>query len=135
MKLSAPATHFPFCSAITSITRSARGPVPLEEAAGQIGLSPFLLGGGEIEVEESVPMLRLEIGAGQAMDADVERIGLFALLPDGFALARGEGGEEIVEALITLIVPVELLADPQQPALAGQLAGLVLGQEGDMGRG
>ena len=51
------------------------------------------------------------------------------------ALARGEGREEVVEAAIALVEPVELNAGAlQQPGLAHQVE-LVFGGEGDVQRG
>ncbi len=57
----------------------------------------------------------LDRGAGQVLHLQpFDRRGAF--LADRLALARGEGGEEILEAGIAFIVPVELAVEADQPA-------------------
>ena len=51
-------------------------------------------------------------------DAGGERLAPFAL--DRLAVARIERGEEIVEALVAVIVPVELLVGALQESVLGQ---------------
>jgi hypothetical protein len=57
------------------------------------------------------------------------------LLADRLALAGGERGQEVVEAGIALIVPVELAVDPDQPARALEERHFLLGDEGGVGAG
>jgi hypothetical protein len=57
-----------------------------------------------------------------------------AFLADPFALARGKGCQEIVEAGVTVIVPVILLAQPQQPAVLAEALPVGLAAEGGMDR-
>src|SRR3954451_11360867 len=53
---------------------------------------------------------------------------------DRLALARGQRTEEVVEAGIALVVPVELRAEPPQPAGLAERVPLRLLAEGDVDR-
>jgi hypothetical protein len=57
---------------------------------------------------------------------------LAALALDGLAVARVQGGEEIIEGVVALIVPVELLVGPLQEAVFGQELPLRLARKGDV---
>ncbi|MET3156970.1 hypothetical protein ABIF34_003995 [Bradyrhizobium japonicum] len=52
-----------------------------------------------------------------------------------FAVARVQGGEEVVEARKTLVVPVELLVGTLEEAVPGEQLPLRLPREGDVHRG
>ena len=76
-----------------------------------------------------------EVAPRHPFDLDPAAERLAALLPDRFPLARGERLQEIVEAPIALVVPVELLVGPlEQADVAGKLPFLA-GEEGDVQRG
>src|SRR5690242_16974479 len=78
-----------------------------EEGARKIGLSPFARAGILIEYPERVPIGLGELGASDMPYRQaIERRGAF--LADRLALAGGERAEEIVEAGIAAIAPVEL---------------------------
>ncbi len=87
----------------------------VEGVAGEIGRPPFARAGVLIEGPERVPMLGADVIATQLLDPHrVLRRGAF--LAQILALARGEIGEEILEAGVIAIVPVELDVVAQHPA-------------------
>ena len=57
-----------------------------------------------------------DVRAGQVLDGDPGREGVATFLADGLALAGGEGGEEVVEARVAVVLPVELLVGALQEA-------------------
>src|ERR1700749_1978622 len=61
-----------------------------------------------------IPHVFSEIAPGEPahLDAVLERV--FALAPDGLALARCERAEEVVEAAVAGVLPVELLVGALQ---------------------
>ena len=61
-----------------------------------------------------------------------ERLAPFAL--DRLAVARIEGGEEIVETAVALVVPVELLVVALQEAVLGQKLPFGFARKGDVNR-
>ena len=76
-----------------------------------------------------------EVAPGHPFDLDPAAKRLAPFLADRLALARGERGEEIVEAAIAVVPPVELLVGPLEEAeLAGKLPFLAR-EEGDVQRG
>ena len=106
-----------------------------EELAGEIGPAPFARAGVHVEVEEGVPDVFGEIAAGEPVRADAfRRQRVLALAADGLALARGEADEEIVEAVVARVLPVELLVGALQEAALAERAPFGFGQEGDVGR-
>ena len=106
-----------------------------EEFAGEVGPAPFARAGVHVEGEKGVPDRFGEIGAGEPGHLDAGRQRLLALAADGLALARGERGQEVVEAGIAGILPMELLVGALQEAALAERAPFRLGQEGDVGRG
>src|SRR5262249_38657519 len=78
------------------------------ERAVEIRPAPFARAGLHVELEESVPDAFGQLRAGQPMhrDAVLECIG--ALASDHLAFARGEGGEEILEAAVARVLPMKL---------------------------
>ncbi len=68
------------------------------ERAREIGPAPFARAGLHVELEERVPHAFGEVRAGQPVDGDAVRQRVLALAADGLALARGERGQEGVEA-------------------------------------
>ena len=103
-----------------------------EEVAREVGHAPLAVAGRLVEGEEGVPVALLDFIAGKRRDREAGvRHGL-PLPADLLALARGEAGEEVVEALVALVEPVELDARAlQKPGFAHQVE-LVLGGEGDV---
>ena len=76
-----------------------------------------------------------EVFASHPFDLDAALDRPLALGANGLALARGERGQEILEALIALVPPVELLiVAPEESVLARELPLLARG-EGDVKRG
>src|SRR5207245_11675626 len=90
--------------------------VQRESRAGQIGRAPFAVRGRDVEAEEGIPMPLFDGAAGHRVNLDAAGERGLALLANGLALARAEGGEKIIEALIALIIPVELLASALEEA-------------------
>src|SRR5258708_28128235 len=86
----------------------------IEESARQIRVAPFAVRGRVVEAIERVPMARLDGAAGERLDLDAARERIAPLAPDLLALARIERIEESVEALVAVILPMELLADALQ---------------------
>ena len=60
----------------------------MEEILGQIGRTPFAVGRVDIEAVEHVPMLGLQVAAGQGHHLDIGAGDLLAFLADAFALSR-----------------------------------------------
>ena len=77
-------------------------------------MAPFARAGLHVEREEVVPHRFGEVAAGEPVHGHAVRQRLMALAAYGLALARGERGEEFVEARIALIFPVELLVGALQ---------------------
>ncbi len=76
-----------------------------------------------------------DVGAADALDGDAvaERLGAF--LAHRLALARGEGGEEIVEGGVAVVVPVKLLIGALEEAGVAERLPLAFVEEGDVQRG
>ena len=105
------------------------------ERAGEVGAAPFARTGLHVEVEEGVPGVFGDVPAGQRVDRDAldgQRLAPFAL--DRLAVARVQGGEKIVEAMVALIVPVELLVGPLQKTVFGQKLPFAFAGKGDVDR-
>ena len=60
--------------------------------------------------------------------------GVAAFAPDRLAVTRVEGGEEVLEAAIALVVPVKLLVVALQEAVAGQKLPFGFARKGDVSR-
>src|SRR5690348_11465423 len=82
-----------------------------EELAGEIRAAPFALAGVDIEAEEILPVARVEIGAGEALDDQAVAQRCLALLADHLALTRRKTREKIGEGFIALVTPMVLRAD------------------------
>jgi len=96
-----------------------------ERGARQIGPAPLARAGVLVEVPERVPMLGPDVGPAERADLDPILCG-GAFLADVLALARGERGEEIVEACIAAVFPVNWISSrTSQPAASnsGSCAG------------
>lgn len=106
-----------------------------KKSAGQIGAAPFARAGVLIEAPESVPVLRADFVAGQAVDRDAVRCRRRALLAEVFALAAREVDEEIVESLISPVLPVKLLVLALQQSEFAAAPPLLFGAKGDVKRG
>src|SRR4051812_44294751 len=104
----------------------------MEEGAREIGAAPFAVAGRDIEVEEGVPMGRLDLGAGQLHEFDAMVRHVAALLADRLALAVVQRREKIVEAAIAAILPVILTTGADQKATFGEGRGFLGGAEIDM---
>src|SRR3546814_15723855 len=98
----------------------------MEEFAGEIGLAPFAVGGRHVELEEGVPVARLDLAAAQGPEADAALCHPAALLLDGLALARGEGREEGIEVGVAVVQPVVLHTEERQTAEVAGALGLPL---------
>jgi len=90
--------------------------------------------GVHVEGEEGVPVLGLDVGPRKRPQGEPLAPHRVALLADRLALARGECGQEIVEAAVAVIVPVILPAEPQQPAAFAEALPVGLAAEGGMNR-
>src|SRR5262249_26925063 len=100
-----------------------------EEGARQIGRAPFARTRVHIKGEERVPMRLGEVGARHPiyLDAILQRASPLAAY--GLSLSGGKCAEEIVEALIAVVAPVELLIVALQEAKpAGKLPLLLCGK-------
>ena len=104
-----------------------------EERTVEIGPPPLARAGVHVEVEERVPDRLGQFGAAQPDNLDAV-LSFLALPPDGFPFARGEGGEKIVETLVTVIEPVELPVGACEQAYARQIIPLGLGRKRDVQR-
>src|SRR5712672_2641612 len=91
-----------------------------KEGAGQIRPAPFARTGIHVEIEEGVPGILGEVAAGEGVNRNSISDGIAPLALDCLAMARVEGGEEILEAAVALVVPVKLLVVALQEAVAGQ---------------
>src|SRR5450759_4971919 len=101
-----------------------------EEFAGKVGPAPFARAGVHVEGEKGVPHRFGEIGAGEPdhLDAGLQR--LLALAADGLAFAGREAAEEVVEAGVAGIHPMELLVVAlQEAALADALVEITTASE------
>src|SRR5260370_27256193 len=87
-----------------------------KEFARQVGASPLAQAGLHIERVEGVPRGFGEVSAVKPhhFDARAERLAAFA--PDGLALARRQGGVDIVEGFDAGYYPLEYLGDVHQEA-------------------
>ncbi len=103
-----------------------------EEFARQIGPAPFARAGVHVELEEGVPHAFGQVRAGQPVHLDAGRERVLALAANALALARGEAGEEVVEAGVAVILPVELLVGALQEAARAERGPFRLGEEGDV---
>jgi hypothetical protein len=84
-----------------------------------------------VEGEEGVPVLFGQVRARQADDLHAG-LRVAPLAPDGLAPARGQGGQEVVEAAVALIGPVILLVLPRQQSGRGQEPPVAFLRKGDM---
>src|SRR5262249_9992642 len=106
-----------------------------EEGARQIRRAPFARTRVHIKGEERVPMRLGEVGARHPIYLDAILQRAFPLAAYGLSLSGGKCAEEIVEALIAVVAPVELLIVALQEAKpAGKLPLLLCGK-GDVQRG
>ncbi len=104
----------------------------VEERFRQVGLAPALVGGGQIEVVERLPVAGPQLGPGERPQADAGLGDLAALAADLLALARGEGGQKVLEAGVAGILPVVLNAEPAEEPGRGEALPLVALGEGDV---
>ena len=108
-----------------------RLPDLVEKRSRQIGLAPFAAARVLIEDPERIPVRGRDLGTGEVADRQpLDRGGAF--LADRLALAAGERGEEIIEARIALIGPVELSPLADQPPRSLEQWHLGLRDEGRM---
>ena len=107
----------------------------VKEGAGQIGPAPFAASGILVETPEGIPVFGAQVGAGQGADRAAEPLRLGAFAADRLALARRKRSKEPVKGAIAVVDPVELLGDAVQETFGRAKGRLVLGAEGDMGRG
>ncbi|KIU01563.1 hypothetical protein QU38_00985, partial [Staphylococcus aureus] len=105
-----------------------------EEVAGEIGAAPFAAAGVLVEGPEGVPMRLGDLGAGQVPDGQARHCRR-ALLADRLALAAGKSAQELVEAPIAFIGPMELGAGANRPAGRLEQGHLGVVEEGDVRRG
>src|SRR5208282_5867591 len=106
-----------------------------EEIAREVGMAPFAVAGVAVEAEEGVPVALLDLLPGERQHLEPAGKGGLALLADVLALARAQGGEEIIEVAIAAVVPMELLALALEEAGRAECEPLLLGREGDVERG
>src|SRR6266446_9271956 len=106
-----------------------------KEFARQVGASPLARAGLDVEREEGVPRGFGEVSAGKPHHLDARAKRVAALAPDGLALARRQGGEEIVEGCEAGIVPMELLVGAHEEAAFAKRVPFRLRHEGDVDRG
>src|SRR3546814_7324621 len=83
-------------------------------------VTPFPVVGVDIEAVEGVPVARRDLVAAERADRDPGLRDPAPLLGDVLALAAGKVAEEIVEAAVALVVPVELMAVAQQEFLLSE---------------
>src|SRR5260370_39048882 len=69
-------------------------------------------------------MPRLQVSAGQHFDVETRGERLAPLLLYCFAFSRIQRREEVIEIAVSLVGPVELLAEPLQKSRLGQRLGL-----------
>ena len=69
-------------------------------------------------------MARLQVGSSQHFYFETASDGLAPLLLHRFAFSRIQSREEIIEIPVSMIGPVELLAEPLQKSGLGQRLGL-----------
>ena len=100
----------------------------------EIGPAPFAVHGGGVEAVEHAPNLGRERLARERLEGR-PGLGVAPLALYRFALARGECGQKIVEGAKTPVLPVELRAQPLQPALLGQGVPFLARAEGGVDRG
>ena len=107
-----------------------------EEGAAEVGRGAVLgVGAGVAGVEEG-PVVGPDLCAAQDAEGDSGLRHLAPLLADLLALGVGEAGEEVVEAGIACVVPVELHAVAEfQPGRLQPAGFLVGGEEQVEGRG
>src|ERR1700722_11318908 len=105
-----------------------------KERAGQVRPAPFARAGLHVELKEGVPGIFGDVAAGKRVNRDACRQRLAPLALDRLAVTRIEGGEEILEAAITLVMPVELLVGTLQEALFGEKFPLGFARERHMDR-
>ena len=105
-----------------------------EEGAGEIGHPPLAAAGRLVEGVEGVPVALLDLVSRERPDREAGVRDRLPFPANLLALARGEGREEVVEAAVALVEPVELDAGAlQQPGVPHQ-GELGLGGEGDVQR-
>ena len=96
-------------------------PQQRKERPGQIGAAPFAVDRRVVEAIERVPVRLGDVGAGQRVERQAGGVGVAPLAPQHLALARRQRAEEIVEARVARVLPMELHADALQPAGLAQL--------------
>ena len=82
-----------------------------EERARQIGRAPLAIHRRAIEAVERVPVRLGDVGAAQRMERQAGGVGIAPLAPQHLALARRQRAEEIVEAGVAGVLPMELHAE------------------------
>jgi len=105
-----------------------------EKVEIQVGRGKMRLVGVAVAAVEQAPVRLGDVGAAHAAQRDAGRGHLAPLGADVLALLVFERGEEFVEIAVSGVEPVELHAAAQQVAGIGQLPGLLLGDEQDVGR-
>src|SRR5690606_34541672 len=85
--------------------------------------------GPGVEAIERSELLRLHLGTGHEADRVDGRPCTLSLLADLLALARGQLGQERVEARVVTVVPVKLVAGPRRETSSDQALALVGGRE------
>ncbi len=68
------------------------------------------------------------------VNRDAAGDGLAPLALDRLAVTRVEGGEEILETAVTLVVPVKLLVGPLQESVRGEKLPFGLARKGHVNR-
>ena len=81
----------------------------LKKLPREIGCAPFARAGVLVKNPKGVPMVWLDLIAGEHFDLPAKTLRLGALLADVFALSAAEVGQKIVKGLVAVIDPVKLL--------------------------
>ena len=105
-----------------------------EERTRQISRTPLAIHRRAVEAIERVPVRLGDVRAAQRMERQARGVGVAPLAPQHLALARRQRAEEIVETRVAGILPVELHAEPLQPAGLAQFLPFRLGAERDVHR-
>src|SRR6266850_6800223 len=91
-----------------------------EEAAIEVGGTPFPVRSCHIELVKGVPVTGFQIGSRQNVDLETWRQRLAPFLLDRLALSRVQRREKIVEIAEPVIRPMKLLAHPLQKSRFSQ---------------
>lgn len=107
------------------------GAEPSEELAVQIGPAPFSAAGVHVEFEKRIQRAS---ALGHMLDRKPAFKSVAPFLAHCFALARGQASQEVLEGLVALIVPVELLVGALQQARGPSPAPFPFRQKRDVQR-